>query len=259
MDSPHTNVYLDDMIGMLEALWGEGFLSPGGPEEVARILEGQSLREKCLLDIGCGAGGIDIALVENHEAAKVTGIDVEEGVLARARALVQARGLNGRIELVKVKPGNLPFPDTSFDAVFSKDSIIHIQDKHALMAEVFRVLKPGGRFMASDWLLGTEQPSPAMAEYIAAEGLGFEMASPARYRDAMEKAGLVDIRIASRNAWYRSQAREELARLKGPVGRDMAATFGQNIIDENISMWERMIAVLDSGELCPSHLHARKP
>lgn len=259
MDPSHRDVYLGDTVGILEALWGEGFLSPGGPEEVARILEGQSLTGKCLLDIGCGAGGIDIALVERHDAARVTGIDVEEGVLARARALVTKRGLTGRIELIKVEPGRLSFPDARFDVVFSKDSILHIQDKQALMAEVFRVLKPGGRFMASDWLLGTEEPSQAMADYIAAEGLGFEMASPARYRDAMDKAGFADVRIVSRNAWYREQARDELARLRGPVGRDLAAALGRKIIDDNIGMWERMIAVLDSGELCPSHLHARKP
>lgn len=259
MNSPHKDVYPDDMIGMLETLWGEGFLSPGGPKEVARILEGHSLKGACLLDIGCGSGGVDIALVENHHVAKVTGIDVEEGVLAHARDLVQKRSLNGRIELVKVEPGRLPFPDENFDAVFSKDSIIHIQDKHALMSEAFRVLKPDGHFLASDWLRGTEEQSPAMSEYIAAEGLGFEMASPTRYRDAMDKAGFVDIRIVSRNEWYRNQARTELARLRGPVGRDVAAVFGQKIIDDNIRIWELMIVALDSGELCPSHLFARKP
>ena len=46
------------------------------------------------------------------------------------------------------------FRPPRFDIVFSKDSIVHIPDKHALMAEVFRVLKPGGRFVASDWLIG---------------------------------------------------------------------------------------------------------
>ena len=91
-------------------------------------------------------------------------------------------GWRDRIGLIKVAPGPLPFPPGSFDVVFSKDSIVHIPDKHALMAEVFRVLKPGGRFLASDWLIGTEgAPSALMADYIAAEGLDFGMATPARY------------------------------------------------------------------------------
>ena len=99
---------------------------------------------------------------------QVAGIDVEDPVLAHARALVAEKGLSDRIGMVKVAPGPLPFPPASFDVVFSKDSIVHIPDKHALMAEVARVLKPGGWFLASDWLIGVEVISPQMAAYIAA-------------------------------------------------------------------------------------------
>ncbi|MFO1175756.1 MAG: methyltransferase domain-containing protein [Paracoccaceae bacterium] len=253
-------LYDGRMIGMLEAVWGEGFLSPGGPEEVARVLAGADLSGLSVLDIGCGAGGIDLALCRDHGAAYVCGIDVEDTVLARARALVAAAGLIGRIGCLKVAPGPLPFPPATFDVVFSKDSIVHIPDKHALMAEVFRVLKPGGRFLASDWLIGHDgPPSPEMAAYIAAEGLDFGMASPARYRDALERAGFAGIEIDSRNGWYRQAARAELARLQGPVGAAAAQRVGQDFVDQNIAIWTRMIAVLDTGEHCPTHIRAGKP
>lgn len=251
--------YPPRMIAMLEAIWGEGFLSPGGPEEVARILEGQSIKGASVLDIGCGAGGIDIALARDHGAAYVTGIDVEDPVLTHARALVEKAGLAAQIGLVKVAPGPLPFPPGTFDVVFSKDSIVHIPDKHALMAEVFRVLKPGGRFIASDWLVGTDTLSPAMAAYIAAEGLDFGMATPARYLQAMSAAGFADGRTLSRNAWYRNRAREELARLQGEVGEAAAKVVGHDFVNQNIGIWQNMIPVLDSGEHCPTHLFARKP
>ncbi len=251
--------YPPRLIAMLEALWGEGFLSPGGPEEVARVIGTHSLAGKTVLDIGCGAGGIDVALVATHGATHVTGIDVEDPVLARARDVVAQRGLGHRIGLIKVAPGPLPFPPATFDVVFSKDSIVHIPDKAALMAEVVRVLKPGGRFLASDWLIGTEAISAQMQAYIAAEGLDFGMATPARYRAAMAGAGLTDITITSRNAWYRDRAREELARLRGPVGDKAAAWVGADFVAHNIAIWERMIPVLDTGEHCPTHLAARKP
>jgi SAM-dependent methyltransferase len=251
--------YPPRLIAMLEAVWGEGFLSPGGPDEVARVLEGHDLAGKSVLDIGCGAGGIDIALATMHGAGYVTGIDVEDSVLTHARALVAAKGLNDRIGLVKVAPGPLPFPPGTFDVVFSKDSIIHIPDKQALMAEVARVLKPGGWFLASDWLIGVETISPQMAEYIAAEGLDFGMATPARYGAAMVSNGFTDLRIASRNAWYRDEARREVARMKGAMGDAAAAVVGRDFVDQNIAIWERMIPVLDSGEHCPTHLAGRKP
>jgi len=253
-------LYHSRMIAMLEAVWGQGFLSPGGSDEVARIVRDHDLRGLSVLDIGCGAGGIDIALCRTHGAGYVCGIDVEDTVLAHARRQIAAAGLEARIGCLKVVPGPLAFPPAVFDLVFSKDSIVHIPDKHALMAEVFRVLKPGGWFLASDWLIGQDgAPSAGMAAYIAAEGLDFGMASPERYRDALDKAGFTDIRLTSRNSWYRQTARAELARLQGADGAAAAAIVGQDFVDQNVAVWSRMIPVLDTGEHCPTHLAARKP
>src|SRR5882672_4402414 len=166
MENQAGELYHRQMIDMLQAIWGEGFLSPGGPDEVARLIGAVDLRGLAVLDIGCGAGGIDIALVRAHGAGFVTAIDVEDTVLGSARALIAREGLGTRIGVVKVAPAPLPFPAGAFDVVFSKDSIVHIANKHALMVEVFRVLKPGGRFIASDWLIGHDgPPSPAMAAY----------------------------------------------------------------------------------------------
>ena len=185
------------------------------------------------------------------------GLDVEDSVLTHARALIAAANLTHQIGLAKVAPGPLPLPQASFDLVFSKDSIIHIPDKHALMAEVYRVLRPGGWFRASDWLIGTEgTPSPAMQAYIAAEGLDFGMASPATYHAALHSAGFTDITVTSRNLWYRALARTELARLQSDQGAAIALTVGRDFVDQNIDIWTRMITVLDSGEHCPSHLAA---
>lgn len=260
MTDADAELYGDRLVRILQAVWGEGFLSPGGEAEIARLVEGLDFTGRSVLDIGCGAGGIDVALVANHGAGYVTGIDVEDGVLGHARALVARRGLGGRIGVVKVAPGPLPFPPGSFDIVFSKDSIVHIPDKQALMTEVFRVLKPGGWFVASDWLIGHDgAPSAEMATYIAAEGLDFGMASPARYDAAMRQAGFGDVRTVSRNGWYREVAVQELARLRGPLGDEMARELGEDFVGHNIEIWERMVPVLQSGEHCPTHLRARKP
>jgi phosphoethanolamine N-methyltransferase len=253
-------LYGDKLIRILQAVWGEGFLSPGGEAEVARLVAGHDLTGKTILDIGCGAGGIDVALVANHGAAYVTGIDVEDGVLSHARALVKRRGLSDRIGVAKVAPGPFPFPAESFDIVFSKDSIVHIPDKRALMAEVYRVLRPGGWFIASDWLIGHDgTPSPEMAAYIAAEGLDFGMASPSRYASALREAGFDQVSTTSRNAWYAEVAQAELQRLQGPLGDQMAVELGRDFVDHNIEIWGRMVPVLRSGEHCPTHLHGRKP
>jgi ubiquinone/menaquinone biosynthesis C-methylase UbiE len=253
-------LYHPQLIAMLEHVWGEGWLSPGGPEEVGRLLAGLDIRGKSVLDIGCGGGGVDLCLVREHGAGHVTGIDVEDTVLAHAQCLIAKSGLAALIAVVKVAPGPLTFPDASFDIVFSKDSIVHIPDKHTLMRDVFRVLKPGGWFAASDWLIGHDnEPSPAMKAYIASEGLDFGMASPQRYADAMSAAGFTEVSTQSRNAWYRVRAEEELASMKGQLYAEAVAKLGKDFVDHNIQIWANMLPVLRSGEHCPTHLRARKP
>ncbi len=238
MDEAQTGeLYHNRLVGLLERLWGDGWLSPGGPEEVALLLEGSDLKGKSILDIGCGAGGVDVLLAGKYGAGYITGVDVEDTVLGHARARAERAGLSSRIGLVKVVPGALPFPPAVFDIVFSKDSIVHIPDKHALMREVFRVLKPGGWFIASDWLIGHDnEPSDQMKAYIASEGLEFGMASPARYADALSSAGFIDVRMESRNSWYRDQAHEELALLKGPLYHEAAEKLGHDFVDHNIEI-----------------------
>ncbi len=254
------DLYPEPVIGFLELLWGRGWLSPGGPDELARLLAGEDLKGKHVLDIGCGAGGIDCLLVTDYGAAKVTGIDVEAPVLETARDRAREAGVADQIDLVKVEPGPLPFDDASFDVVFSKDSIVHIPDKHALAREVFRVLRPGGVFVASDWLISHDgEPSPDMKAYIASEALDFGMASPATYDDALRSAGFADIRLTNRNPWYREQARRELAQLQGPLYQRAVADMGQDLVDHNIQTWTLMTKALDLGEHCPHHVRGRKP
>jgi SAM-dependent methyltransferase len=252
--------YDDDAIRFLEALWGDGYLSPGGPEEVDRVLEGVSLHGKSVLDIGCGSGGITLHMVERHGAGHATGFDVELPVIEAARRRAEKRGLAERARFVQAPPGPLPFAEASFDVVFSKDALLHVPDKDALFAEIFRVLKPGGVFAASNWMISHDgEPSREMKAYVAAEGLSFAMASPARYAAAMRGAGFEDVVTRDRNPWYREVARKELEGLKGPLYDKVAAAVGAAYVEKNIRTWEAMQTVLDSGEHRPTHLRGRKP
>lgn len=253
-------LYQEHHIAFLEELWGEGYLSPGGADEVARVLRGIELSGRDVLDLGCGSGGATVDLVRHHEAAHVVGIDVELPVCEHSRRLVARAGLSDRVEIVLVEPGPLPFPDATFDVVFSKDSIVHIADKESMCHDVFRVLRPGGWFVASDWLIAHDRaPSPEMAAYIAAEALDFGMASPARYRRALEAAGFTDVVLHDRNAWYRDVAREELARLTGEDHDHFVRLFGEDEVATQIRTWMAMVPVLESGEHCPHHFRARRP
>jgi len=260
MSHEPTQEYDDDLVAVLEAVWGEGFMSPGGTGEIDRYLEGISLEGRTVLDIGCGLGGVDLHLARKHGAARVTGIDVEQDLIDRCTALAKKYALDDRIEFVLVEPGPFPFADASFDIVTSKDSIIHIEDKRAMAADVFRVLKPGGWFVASDWLAGYEgEPSAAMRDYLVAEGLDFGLATARAYREALGSAGFESVAVVDRNEWYRALAREERERMAGSLYPGLVESVGREFIDHEIEVWDKMILALDEGQLRPTHLRGRKP
>jgi len=258
---PDEPEYDDTAIRFLEVIWGPGYLSPGGPEEVDRVIVGLKMAGKAGVDLGCGAGGITLHVAQGLGLGTMVGFDVEAPVIAAARAKAAAAGMDHRVSFVQGPPGPLPFADASFDLAFSKDALIHVPDKEALFAEIFRILRPGGIFAASDWLIGHDgPPSPEMAAYIAAEGLSFGMASAWRYRTAMVSAGFVDVTTISRNGWYSEQALAELARLQsGPLRVRAVAAVGEEYVAKNIRTWQAMAQVLATGEHCPTHLRALKP
>src|SRR5450432_1543114 len=252
--------YPDESAGNLQMIWGEGFLSPGGPAEVARILGKHSVAGLSILDIGSGAGGADVVLVRDHAASKVVGIDVAQGLVDLAAARARKLHLDDCIEYLLVQPGALPFPDASFDAVFSKDAIIHVGDKAAIYAEIFRVLRPGGHILIGDWL-GSDETSheSLIQEFIAASGHNFTMVSLGYMGQLVSSLGFSEVELDDRLALYSAIAHRELARLRGPLGIEIVERWGDEAAQSEIEFWEVLVKALDGGALRPSHIRAAKP
>ena len=252
--------YDKDHIKFLQKLWGDGYLSPGGPDEVKRILGSVKLANTTVLDIGCGSGGITVSLINDYGVQKVIGIDVETDVCNAALERIKMLGLQSYIDIHRVETGPFLFEDASFDIVFSKDSIVHIEQKETLSKEIFRVLKNGGYFLASDWLRSHDgEPSPEMLHYLKLEDLGFDMASPDRYKRALEQAGFENINLLNRNRWYTNQAKQEVLKLSKLMRQEFEDISSKEYMDDTIETWQAMISVLETGEHCPHHIKAQKP
>ena len=91
--------YDEPMLLLLQLLWGDGFLSPGGAAEVAELLEGSDITGCRVLDIGAALGAVDELLVTQHGAGHVTGIDIDPVMLNRMDERITRAGLRDRPRL----------------------------------------------------------------------------------------------------------------------------------------------------------------
>ena len=250
--------YDQRMLTLLQIIWGEGFLSPGGPQAVRAIVAGLDLQDKAVLDIGCGLGGLDEVLAGEF-GARVTGIDVAKLIVQLGQARIAQSPLKDRIEIRLAEPGPLPFADASFDTVFGKDAWLHIPDKAGFFAEVFRVLKPGGIVTCGDWMKSPGPYSSDMDYFFKMEGLTYNLVTLAEYGQLVHGAGFEDVTLDDITDQSQVVAREELARMKDSLFGVLTRELGAESRDFFIEDWRSLTVVLDKGELRPGRMRARKP
>jgi trans-aconitate methyltransferase len=119
-----------------QAYGREGAFVPALAGGVLELLAPQSGER--ILDLGCGDGHLTLRIAAS--GADVTGADASSAMVAAARA----RGVAADEALAE----RLPYPNAAFDAVFSNAALHWVRDQDAMLAEVRRILKPGGRFAA---------------------------------------------------------------------------------------------------------------
>ena len=100
------------------------------------------------LEVGCGPGHLAARLAEH--GLVVTGVDLDPAMIERARSNAARSSAGSRLSFVAADVANLPFEDASFDVVVSTLSMHHWADARAGLAEVARVLRPGGRALVWD-------------------------------------------------------------------------------------------------------------
>ena len=104
--------------------------------------------DRRVLDVGCGTGRFAARVLEQAPQAEVYGLDLSEGMLAQARAKLGDGG--GRLHLVQGDSEELPFAEDTFDVVTCTHSFHHYPRQDWVVAEMHRVLRPGGRLMIID-------------------------------------------------------------------------------------------------------------
>ncbi len=184
--------------------------------DLARLLA-VSANAACL-DVGCGTGAVASAIVETSPTARVTGVDSSGEMLERARN-------GGLSRLVRAAVPGLPFPDGAFDRVSAGFLISHLRDYHQALADMVRVLGPGGLLGVSTWGSATnefQQMWQTTAESFldrdllgraTREALPWEewFSDPGRLEAALRQAGLAGVEVHHRTRRIRATAKDFLS------------------------------------------------
>jgi ubiquinone/menaquinone biosynthesis C-methylase UbiE len=173
-------------LGFLVHLAGMGAadLHPLGRRATAALIERLELREgQSVLEVGCGTGATMVRLAR-FNLARIDGLDLLPEMLRVARRRVRLAGLGSRSRLYLARRG-APFPiaGDTYDRVYT-ESVLGMQDvegAHVLLTEIFRVLRPGGRYVANEAIWRAGVPPQIIARINAAclRDFGLRMASAA--------------------------------------------------------------------------------
>ena len=123
-----------------------------------------------VLDVGCGTGTLTMEV--QGRAGRVAGVDPGTQQIARARRSAARRHVPIDFQIGMIE--QLPFPDQSFDVVFSTLMMHHLPAslKRQGLAEIVRVLKPGGRLVIADFKRKKERPRQAARFHAGGSGIG---------------------------------------------------------------------------------------
>ncbi|KAK8457311.1 hypothetical protein SEVIR_3G162900v4 [Setaria viridis] len=226
-----------------ERIFGEGYVSTGGVETTKEFVDMLDLKPgQKVLDVGCGIGGGDFYMAENYDV-HVLGIDLSVNMVSFA--MERAIGRKCSVEFEVADCTTKDYPENSFDVIYSRDTILHIQDKPALFRSFFKWLKPGGKVLISDYCKNPGKPSEEFAAYIKQRG--YDLHDVKAYGKMLEGAGFHDVIAEDRTEQFLSVLRRELAEVE--KNKDaFVADFTQEDYDDIVNGWNAKLKRSSAGE-----------
>lgn len=172
-----------------------------GGDQARRALLDQAALEPTgrVLDVGCGTGTLIVMIARQHPNVRVVGLDPDPKALARAERKAQQAAVS--VQLDRAFSDALPYPDDSFDRVFSSLMLHHLEaeQKQKTLREVRRVLKPGGSLHLLDFARPDSRNTTGFVRWVHSHHRLHDN-TVERVIRLMQEAGFSDARLVRQGA-----------------------------------------------------------
>ena len=173
-------------------------LSCGGAINYAEPKPGE-----CCVDLGSGRGTDALRMAEKvGDGGMVYGIDVSDGMIETASKMADKIGVTNA-KFIKSDLEKLPLPDRIADLVISNCTINHASDKNLVWKEVYRIMKPGGRFVVSDIYSTAPVPELYRNDPVAVSECWAGAVTREEYMNTLTDAGFNEIKVIEESQPYK--------------------------------------------------------
>ncbi|KAM6924147.1 phosphoethanolamine methyltransferase isoform 1-T1 [Xenentodon cancila] len=201
--------YTQQGILRYEKMFGAGYVSTGGPTTTKEFVDLLNLKPgQKVLDVGCGIGGGDFYMAKTF-GVEVLGLDLSDNMVEIAIERATAEKLP-TVQFEVADATKRTFPEGSFDVIYSRDTILHIEDKLSLFRRFHSWLKTGGQLLISDYCCGEKPWTPVFKAYVKQRG--YVLYTPSQYGKFIQEAGFCNVRAEDRTAQFIQVIKTELQR-----------------------------------------------
>ncbi|KAG5618873.1 hypothetical protein H5410_018697 [Solanum commersonii] len=195
-----------------------------------------------VLDVGCGIGGGNFYMAEKYDV-HVVGIDLSINMISFA--LERAIGLKCAVEFEVADCTKKTYPDCTFDVIYSRDTILHIQDKPALFRSFYKWLRPGGKVLISDYCKRAGPASKEFKGYIKQRG--YDLHDVEAYGQMLRDAGFHEVVAEDRTEQFIEVLQKELDNVE-KERESFIHEFSEQDYNEIVGGWKAKLIRSSSGE-----------
>lgn len=238
----------------LEAAYGDGMMSEGGSEGIDMMFEGVELSGKKAVDIGSGLGGVPFYLAEKWNM-NIVGVEVNSWMVDESKKRTP-KHLREQVDFILTTGNsNWPLNSESFDLVYSKGVLTHLETKDEIFTECRRLLKQDGLLIITDWLSADDKKwGQNIAKLVELENLILFPETEKGYIQTLEQNGFTVLSVRDESVAYRKYNLSIVEKLTAMLPHSK----NKQVIEDSITGYRSIAHAMETGELRVLRFIAKK-